>query len=230
MGATCEPCEIDYQSRPDQQPSRSIPTFQSTSAIGEHAHTNDITNTRTHSLSQSSTSMSLIATVCASLEAPEMLQSDASKSVSMDEGDYAEAAMEALEFQRDSLRLTAKRLVPLKGWLEKKQCSPPYSWQKRYVVVQDGQLLWSDREMTIANGITQREKKRWNKSVSLKRIVSVTQTQSKKHCKFRLSMKSESGSRLWKASSKRERDEWIDGLNAHVVYAKQKSLVRCIDI
>eukprot|EP01084_Bolivina_argentea_P231925 391013_1 len=223
MGATCEPCETDYH---ENQPSRFIlMSLRSTSAVGErtlsgsykHAKNEETSTTSTctsNALFQSKTSLSLISTVCASMEAPELIQSNANNSVSMSDGDYAAAALDALEFQRDTLRLTAQRLFPLKGWLEKKQCAPPYSWQKRYVVVQDGYLLWSSREMTITNGITQREKIRWNKCVSLKRITSVTQSQSKKQRKFRLSMKNDRGCRLWKASCKKERDDWMDQLNA----------------
>eukprot|EP00485_Elphidium_margaritaceum_P012804 CAMPEP_0202707098 /NCGR_PEP_ID=MMETSP1385-20130828/19440_1 /ASSEMBLY_ACC=CAM_ASM_000861 /TAXON_ID=933848 /ORGANISM="Elphidium margaritaceum" /LENGTH=267 /DNA_ID=CAMNT_0049365727 /DNA_START=166 /DNA_END=966 /DNA_ORIENTATION=+ len=55
-----------------------------------------------------------------------------------------------------------KQLPPLHSWLEKKQASPPYSWQRRWVVVVDGHILWADREISDYKlPLRRNEKRRW---------------------------------------------------------------------
>eukprot|EP01084_Bolivina_argentea_P170978 296237_1 len=170
-------------------------------------------------------SMSLISSAAAFLDAPEQ-RSENKISMTFDEGDFDDIATAALDFQQDTLRTTAKSLHPIKGWLEKKQNAPPYAWQKRYVVIQDGYLLWSDREMTIEEGISDKEKRRWNKCVNLNQIEGVTMVESKKERKFEIRKKDESRCWLWKASSKKNRDYWIDCLSENIEYTHQKSLLR----
>eukprot|EP00483_Globobulimina_turgida_P009528 UN09547 len=57
---------------------------------------------------------------------------------------------------------------PLRGWLSHKQSSSKIlsKYVKRWVVVQDGYMLWSDRQMTVRKGVSAQEKKRWNKMYS----------------------------------------------------------------
>eukprot|EP01084_Bolivina_argentea_P069184 125940_1 len=114
-----------------------------------------------------------------------------------------------------------EKLVDLKGWLEKKQSAPPYSWQRRWVCVKDGYLLWSDRQITIEGTVDLDEVRRWNKAVNLKHILEVVESESKKQRKFKLTVKDNTRAWIWKAATKKDRDDWIKGLNDHIYYEKR---------
>ena len=84
-----------------------------------------------------------------------------------------------------------QKLIPLKSWLDKKQQSPPYSWQKRWVVISmDGYLMWSERQITIQDGVDEIEKRRWNKCVPLLDCGSVLAVDTKKQRSFMVHVKS----------------------------------------
>lgn len=129
-----------------------------------------------------------------------------------------------------TIRQSVKDLVPMKDWLFKKQSSPPYSWQKRWVVLRGGYLLWSDRQMTIENGITSEEKQRWNKCIKVGNISSVTIHDSKKERKFCVNVCKVDRPYIFKATSKTERDKWMSVIQQHIefsdfasVYSKRSS-------
>ena len=108
-----------------------------------------------------------------------------------------------------------------KGWMEKKQSVPPYKWLKRFVVLEQGYLLWSDRQITIGlHGVDAQEKKRWNKCIPIKHITEVSAvTESKTQRKFRIKVNGNGIEReyLWKASTPKWRDQWVEELNQEMM-------------
>eukprot|EP01084_Bolivina_argentea_P227733 384665_1 len=116
---------------------------------------------------------------------------------------------------QETIEQDSMKIVPLKAWLDKKQSSPPYSWLKRWTVVQDGYLLWSDRQISIQNGVNKEEKRRWNNCVNLRRIKSVSVIKTKQNRRFKVSV---NGGRdyIWRAKTKQIRDHWVDLLTKHV--------------
>ena len=115
-----------------------------------------------------------------------------------------------------------------KGWMERKQHSPPYQWLKRWVVAEEGYLMWSDRQITIGlNGVDKKERKRWNKCIPIRNIISVGAIrEGKTQRKFKIrvkdgnwksntksSKKQKIKEYIWKAASPELRDHWVEDLN-----------------
>eukprot|EP01084_Bolivina_argentea_P017822 33249_1 len=128
-------------------------------------------------------------------------------------------------FKDITLRIKDNRfkLVELNGWLLKKQSSVPYSWLKRWVIIEHGYILWSDRQMTIGqNGINNKEKIRWNKCIRLTKISNIQIIKSKSEKKFKMSVEKQRDY-IWKCDSKQIRDKWIDGLKQHIEHYKMES-------
>jgi len=119
-------------------------------------------------------------------------------------------------------------LMELSGWMEKKQSSPPYSWLKRWVIVDYGYLLWSDRQITIGpKGVNKNEKKRWNKCIPITNIEEVTKVkEGKTQRKFKIKVNGNGINReyLFKAQSKKWRDKWVKDLSKHVKILHQESI------
>ena len=115
-------------------------------------------------------------------------------------------------------------------WLEKKNKHPPYPWQKRWVIIQDGYLLWCERQITVGlNGVDDQEKKRWNKCIPIKNLVEVSAIkQGKTQTKFIIKALDEKGKKksgkkgktkeyIWKAGSEEWRDRWVIPLNEWIL-------------
>ena len=102
--------------------------------------------------------------------------------------------------------------------------APPYSWLKRWVILKDGYLLWCDRQITVQKGVTEEEKRRWNKCVELRNITDVSAINDKKQRKFKLSVHGTKREYIWRAKSTKWRDKWVNGLKDHVMIAKQETV------
>eukprot|EP00484_Ammonia_sp_Unknown_P030000 CAMPEP_0197051676 /NCGR_PEP_ID=MMETSP1384-20130603/26274_1 /TAXON_ID=29189 /ORGANISM="Ammonia sp." /LENGTH=460 /DNA_ID=CAMNT_0042484271 /DNA_START=36 /DNA_END=1418 /DNA_ORIENTATION=- len=115
-----------------------------------------------------------------------------------------------------------KSLPVLEAWLEKKQDHMPYQWQRRWVIVRESHLLWSEVQRTIQDPKNVNERKKFNNSVSLmaiKEIVPVTSSKSQRKFIMRLERdgsKNKAKEYLWKCASQSDRDFWVDGLRAHI--------------
>merc|ERR1719326_2878111 len=59
------------------------------------------------------------------------------------------------------------------GWLYKRQESFPHSWQRRWVVIMENNMMWSDRMIHVGQHGVERERHRWNQSFDVKFIVNV---------------------------------------------------------
>merc|ERR550525_310352 len=78
----------------------------------------------------------------------------------------------------------AKEDLPdLQGWLEKRQPHMPYSWQKRWVIVKGGFLLWTDRQKSIHNPKDSTQRKEFGTSVNLMLITEIGEVSGKKNGK-----------------------------------------------
>lgn len=121
--------------------------------------------------------------------------------------------------------ITSKKnkLPLLEAWLEKKQDHVPYQWQRRWVIVKDSHILWSDTQRKIKDPKNAKERKKFNNSVSLMTISEIKPvTKSKSQRKFiivvgRDGMKgNKKREYLWKCSTKDDRDNWVRGLQSHI--------------
>lgn len=129
-----------------------------------------------------------------------------------------------LEEIRWTLKENNKELVPMKGWLSKRQSYPPFSWQKRWVVIKNGYFLWNDRQISIENGITLEEKKRWSKCIKVGSISSVDLYDSKKERKFCVNLCGVNRVYVFKACSKEGRDQWMEVIKQHVAFGIHASV------
>eukprot|EP00484_Ammonia_sp_Unknown_P028143 CAMPEP_0197048990 /NCGR_PEP_ID=MMETSP1384-20130603/24240_1 /TAXON_ID=29189 /ORGANISM="Ammonia sp." /LENGTH=365 /DNA_ID=CAMNT_0042481209 /DNA_START=1 /DNA_END=1098 /DNA_ORIENTATION=+ len=111
----------------------------------------------------------------------------------------------------------------MSGWLEKKQEALPYSWMKRWVVVREKYLLWSDRELSIeTEHIDAKEKKRWNKCVALAKVTKVEERTDKKGRVFCASVKGRDY--LFRAKDEKKRDEWMQTLRENLEYIEKMQM------
>eukprot|EP00484_Ammonia_sp_Unknown_P030947 CAMPEP_0197025572 /NCGR_PEP_ID=MMETSP1384-20130603/5852_1 /TAXON_ID=29189 /ORGANISM="Ammonia sp." /LENGTH=370 /DNA_ID=CAMNT_0042454111 /DNA_START=116 /DNA_END=1228 /DNA_ORIENTATION=+ len=118
------------------------------------------------------------------------------------------------------------QLPPLQGWLSKKQS---YSWSKRWVLVREGYLLWSDREILPGEeGISAAEKKRWDFCVALQKIESVNAVpmeKDKSGQRFMVKIGGEKRESIWRATSMQSRDEWVRALTQHIAVRRQEMVL-----
>ena len=120
-----------------------------------------------------------------------------------------------------------QKLPTLEAWLEKKQGSPPYSWQKRFVVVKESHLLWSDKKLKIGDVKIKKERDKWNNSINLMAIKEVkNDPKSKTGKKFIISVVQggkgkKSRDYILKASDKKNRDLWVKGIKEHTDSVKR---------
>eukprot|EP01083_Nonionella_stella_P203233 741762_1 len=110
-----------------------------------------------------------------------------------------------------SMGTKQQQLVVYSGWMDKKQSSAPYSWLKRWVVVKDGSILWSEWQMAVQHQVDDKEKRRWNKCIYLGRNgITVTVVKSKRNRRFKLITPKREF--LFRTRDKSERDEWVNTL------------------
>mmetsp|Transcript_39687 Transcript_39687/g.64956 ORF Transcript_39687/g.64956 Transcript_39687/m.64956 type:complete len:471 (+) Transcript_39687:556-1968(+) len=118
----------------------------------------------------------------------------------------------------------AKSNLPLlEAWLEKKQVTMPYNWQKRWVKVTESYILWSDVQRDIVNSKSAKERKKWNNDINIMTIAEVKAvTTGKTQRKFIITTQSAKKRRdyLWKAATKQDRDFWVLGLRRYVAHFK----------
>ena len=118
------------------------------------------------------------------------------------------------------------KLPTLAAWLQKKQSSIPYQWQKRWVIVQEGYMLWSDTLRNIENPKDGKQRKKFNNSFNLTHVTEIKLvTKDKSQRQFITVVRSggdEGKEReyLWKCSSGEERDFWMSGIKKHISHAK----------
>jgi len=124
-------------------------------------------------------------------------------------------------------RQKAKQLPPLRSWLEKKQASPPYSWQRRWVVVIGGHILWADREITDYKlPLRWEETRRWNACHSLTELTGIEKVFERtdsKDCKFVL--KSKQRDYIFRCSTQNHRDYWVKAVHQHCEQLKRVALL-----
>ena len=117
--------------------------------------------------------------------------------------------------------------------MERKQEHIPYSWLKRWVVLRDRYLLWSDRQISVGdNGVDSEERKRWNHSVDLTQVVDVGKVQSnntknsKQRRDWRFTLKTKKRTYLFRTKSEHEREEWLENLKININHCKQQRLFK----
>eukprot|EP01084_Bolivina_argentea_P109333 195429_1 len=119
---------------------------------------------------------------------------------------------------QDDIAEKEYHLKPLEGWLEKKQHSPPYFYHRRWAIVKDKYMLWSERQMSIhEHTVTAKEKKRWGKCIKLKKIILVEGVDTSNKT-FRVKL--DKTEFLFKANTKALRDYWVENLNQTISFVK----------
>eukprot|EP01084_Bolivina_argentea_P156664 273029_1 len=111
----------------------------------------------------------------------------------------------------------------LSGWLEKKQSSMPYQWQRRWVVVKGSHFLWSDIQRDINDAKNIKERKKFNNSISLMSVTEIKSvTKGKTQRKFTLNVGASKKRKeyLWKCATKTDREYWVKGLKKHIAHTK----------
>eukprot|EP01083_Nonionella_stella_P016991 47452_1 len=123
----------------------------------------------------------------------------------------------------DALQTKQQDLEVYSGWMDKKQSSAPYSWLKRWVVVKEGYILWSEWQMTVEHEMDDKEMQRWNKCIYLARNgTTVSEVKSKRNRRFKLITPKREF--LFRTRDKSERDQWMNTLKQHIEYAKEHIL------
>lgn len=129
--------------------------------------------------------------------------------------------------QMQNITAEAGKLPKLEAWLEKKKPKPPYSWQKRWVIVRESHFLWSDKQRTIKDPKSQKERAKFNGNLSLMMIqkVEAVTKKSKSQRKFKVTAKEGTKSKvrdyLFRAASREDRDYWVKSLNIHIDHRKE---------
>ena len=110
-----------------------------------------------------------------------------------------------------------------RGWMQKKQHHPPYAWLTRWVIISEGHLLWSDRQITVGlNGLDGEEKRRWNKCIPISSIMEVSPiTEGKTQRKFRIKVREYKSGKdkeiIWKSKDRKWRDRWVMDLRSMIL-------------
>eukprot|EP01083_Nonionella_stella_P020760 57600_1 len=117
-----------------------------------------------------------------------------------------------------------QQLVSLNAWLEKKQSSIPYGWLRRWVVLKNGYILWSEWEQSVQHEIDSKEMNRWNKCIYLgAQDIAISAAESKKKRKFKINTTDREI--LFKAKDEKQRDIWINGVKEHIQYVQQNAFL-----
>lgn len=116
--------------------------------------------------------------------------------------------------------------VGMEGWLYKRQDSFPHSWQRRWVVLNENNLMWSDRMIHIGRSGLERERHRWNKTFDIKYFTNIRGKipGDREQRRFMIVIKREKVHReyLFRAQAKDEKEEWVETITKHMEhYQKQ---------
>lgn len=122
------------------------------------------------------------------------------------------------------LHTDVRSLPELKAILEKKQSTVPYAWNKRYVLVKDSFIIWS--EYQIKNLWTRDRKEMKNYShINLLHVSGVWEFEGdKKGTRFVLEVngnkkggkRKRSKEMHWRCETKDDRDYWIRNLKKYI--------------
>eukprot|EP01084_Bolivina_argentea_P104256 186689_1 len=101
-------------------------------------------------------------------------------------------------------------LPVLEAWMDKQQPRPPYLWQRRWVMVKETYILWSERQTSIQNPRGINERKAFNGSINLMAIESVDiVAKTKKRRKFSITITKERGKKsrtyMWRCVTTEDR-------------------------
>eukprot|EP01083_Nonionella_stella_P024076 66599_1 len=124
---------------------------------------------------------------------------------------------------QDDLTTRSLKIKTQMSWLERKQHHPPYSWLKRWVIVKDKYLLWSERQMNIDGEVDKKERMRWSKFINLKDI-DVIEAVEKDKKKRKFIVKVGDTDYLFRAKDEAERDEWLVQLKENTEWVKTSGL------
>jgi len=114
---------------------------------------------------------------------------------------------------------TIQQLATLEGWLEKRS-GFSHSWKRRWVVVKDSHILWSNVQMTIDDAKDEAQRAKFKKCLNLMSIADIEAAPKSKHKEvFRFvvgqgvkrSPRRKKGY-AWRCNSETERDHWVSEL------------------
>eukprot|EP00483_Globobulimina_turgida_P005264 UN05274 len=114
-------------------------------------------------------------------------------------------------------------LPKLAAWLEKKQRSMPYQYQKRWVIVKGSHLLWSDIQRDIKNVKDVNERKKFNNSLNIMSITEirvVKKGKTERKFAFNVGSTKQKNEYVWRCATKSDRDFWVKSLKKHVAHVK----------
>ena len=126
----------------------------------------------------------------------------------------------------DKLSKEKDDLPILEAWLQKQQDHVPYQWQKRWAIVKESHMLWSDIQRTIKDPKDAKARKKFNNSINLMAITEIKPVlKGKSQRKFTISVQKTATSTkpkqyLWRCSTREDRDFWVKGLTAHINHMK----------
>ena len=118
----------------------------------------------------------------------------------------------------DKLEKQKERLPDLEGWLEKRKPRPPYSWERRWVVVTDTYILWNDTKKSIGDATISEERNKFNGFINFKMVDEIIKAESKQQNKLIISIKNKKKTYLWRCPSMEDRDYWVRGLKRYMKF------------
>jgi len=131
---------------------------------------------------------------------------------------------EAVLEQMQTIQQEQEKLPVLEAFLEKKQPRAPYSWQKRWVVVKHGHMMWSDRQRDITDATKAQERNKFNGQVAIMHFVEWGPIETRSNNKFYLVANTDKEKKRkfeFKAVSEQDRDFWIKGIQEHIIHEKK---------
>ena len=116
-------------------------------------------------------------------------------------------------------------LPVLSAWLEIKSKKPPYSWVKRWVMVEDTHFLWNDKQRIINDVQCAKERNGFRGNFKLMNIQKIEKINSKTDRMFVI-VQEEGSQKIkkeykFRAASTGDRDHWCDGLQVHIDYCSE---------
>jgi len=120
------------------------------------------------------------------------------------------------------IQQTTVQLPKLEGWLEKQRKKRgTKTYQRRWVVVKGSHMLWSDKQRTIHDPKSKKQRDQFNNYINIMSIRDILPVKTKSANKF--SFVTGAGKQkmyIWKAASTEDRDHWVKGLRMHQDHVK----------